>query len=102
MKSRTLSGPITLSGWGAETPDFRSGKLRAEVLYKNLNKIGVGELVMTNIPADITMEELQKVAHPHKHSIVLSNSCNDKDYWQKVWLIHRLVQALGFERVEKS
>ena len=57
---------------------------------------------MTNIPADLTMEKLQKVAHPHEHSIVLKNSCGDKNYWQKVWVIDRLVQALGFERVDKE
>lgn len=57
---------------------------------------------MTNIPAGLTMEKLQKVAHPHEHSIVLKNSCGDKNYWQKVWVIDRLVQALGFERVDKE
>ena len=56
---------------------------------------------MTNIPADITMKKLQKIAHPHKHSIVLKNTENDKSYWQKIWMIERLVQALGFVKVEE-
>ena len=57
---------------------------------------------MTCIPADLTMERLQKVAHPTKHSVVLWNNGVNKDYWQKVWLIERLVQELGFEKVKKS
>ena len=56
---------------------------------------------MTNIPADLTMKKLQKAAHPHEHSIVLRNTRNDKDFWLKIWMIDRLVQALGFEKVQK-
>ena len=57
---------------------------------------------MTNIPAGLTMEKLQKVAHPHEHSIVLKNPYNDKYYWQKIWIIENLVQALGFTKVEQK
>ena len=51
---------------------------------------------MTNIRPYQTMEALQEIAHPHKHSIVLKNTCGDKEYWQKVWMIDRFVRALGF------
>ena len=39
-------------------PNFFSASLRKEVLYKNLNKIGVGELVMTNIFKSATGRDL--------------------------------------------
>jgi len=52
---------------------------------------------MTNISPDLTMGKLQEIAHPHRHTIVFANSIGDKDYWQKLWLVHRFVQALGFE-----
>lgn len=47
------------------------------------------------------MEVLQKIANPHKHSIVLKNTCADKAYWQKIWLIERYIQALGFVAEER-
>ena len=56
---------------------------------------------MTNIRPNQTMELLQKVAHPDRHSIVLIDNKTDKGYWQKVWLIERLVQTLGFVKEEK-
>lgn len=51
---------------------------------------------MTNIRPNQTMELLQKVARPTRHSIVLIDNKVDKGYWQKIWLIERYVRALGF------
>ena len=79
-------------------PNFFSASLRKEVLYKNLNKIGVGELGMTNIPADLTMEKLQSIAHCRTHVMMFKPKCGDKEYWQKIWLIDRYTRELGFKR----
>jgi len=57
---------------------------------------------MTNIRPNQTMENLQKIALPHKHTLVFANSIGDKNYWLKLWLIERLVQELGFEKVKQS
>jgi len=57
---------------------------------------------MTNIQPHQTMKNLQKIAHPTYHSVVLWNNRVDKDYWQKVWMIERFVQELGFVKVDKK
>ena len=56
---------------------------------------------MTNIPADITMEKLQKTAHPATFSFVLRERRGDKLFWQRIWLIDRFVEAVGFTEVDK-
>ena len=53
---------------------------------------------MTNIPADITMEKLQRIAHSHTPVLMFKSKCGDKDYWQKLWLINRYAEELGFKR----
>ena len=53
---------------------------------------------MTNIPADITMEKLQSIAHCRTHIMMFKPKCGDKEYWQKIWLIDRFAREQGFER----
>lgn len=57
---------------------------------------------MTSIRPDQTIENVQKLAHRHKHSIVLQNTRDDSDYWQKIWLIERFVRGMGFVKVRKK
>ena len=56
---------------------------------------------MTNIPADITMEKLQRIAHGNTPVLMFKSKYGDKRYWQKLWLINRYAEELGFKRSDQ-
>jgi len=53
---------------------------------------------MTNVLPEQNMQKLQKIAHCHTYVMVFKPDRNEKDYWQKIWLINRYAVELGFKR----